>query len=58
MYVVVYTGAPYGGGEYEVVSRHRTLATAERARVRLEDDPRYYRHVHVKGVTRRGRRKG
>jgi hypothetical protein len=43
VWCVVYCGAPYGENELgEVVSRHRTEEAATAARVKLQDNPKYY----------------
>jgi hypothetical protein len=42
VWAVVYVGAPYGDGEGEVVSRHRTEEKADEARRELQSNPRYY----------------
>jgi len=45
---VRYIGAPYGMNESgEVVSRHRTIETAERAARKLQTSPKYYRSVRI-----------
>ena len=52
---VRYIGAPYGMNESgEVVSRHRTIETAERAARKLQTSPKYYRNVKIVEI-RRGR---
>ncbi len=43
IWCVVYVGAPFGLNEAgEVVSRHRTEEAAEKARRKLQDNPKYY----------------
>ena len=43
VWCVVYCGAPYGEGESgEVVSTHRTEEAAEKARIKLQSNPKYY----------------